>query len=405
MNKKIQIKNKPIKKVVKTTTTIKKSPKLMQPKMTIHPMVADFVMALKRPFDPSTEGCRVPDPWSFPTTTYHLHQTLTMGNSSTNAPLSGLFLPSPLVSTIDLSLAASGSSLGFAFATSSQTQITTGTGGLTGLVTGASTETALSGLMSSYRVVSWGIRLSNLIPELSAAGRVIVAYIPINPRTPGPSVLSSSANQPTPSNIPPIFINMPASVADSSTVLELPTAQEFSFQDLLSGNIEIPGVYTNPSFFTFRNSFENTNWNGGEGLGDQIVDKVATGTIGSYGSSPSADMTGGVGIIVYIEGVPTGLTSVLQVEVIYHLEGTPQIGSNTATVPIPSSSSSLLVGPPTALESALTMHRPDSAMRFLNRAQEFIRKTSNTVKAISSGARTVANHPLTKAAMRFAAYM
>jgi len=137
-----------------------------------------FARQLSCPFDPQTLGCQVPDPFSFPTQTYHLHQTnlITCGTASAG---SVVFLPNPFLSMLDLGGTVSGtpcvSQTSFsAFGASSGKQY----------VYASTAATSLNNLLSTFRVVSWGLKISNLQPELSATGRIIVSYFPIGDTVP-----------------------------------------------------------------------------------------------------------------------------------------------------------------------------------------------------------------------------
>lgn len=76
-------------------------------------------------------------------------------------------------------------------------------------------------------MVSWGIKISNLQPELTATGRIIISHVPIGDTVPAYTNLSSTAIAPGSQILTPITGMSPA-VLMSSNTLELPTAIELS---------------------------------------------------------------------------------------------------------------------------------------------------------------------------------
>jgi hypothetical protein len=53
-------------------------------------------------------------------------------------------------------------------------------------------------------------------------------------------------------------------------------------------------------------------------------------------NSDVIDCSGWSGFIVHFEGLPTAATPVIDIEYIYHLEGTPQINGANTFAPVPS---------------------------------------------------------------------
>jgi hypothetical protein len=147
-----------------------------------------FYRALSDPFHPNSLGCQVPDPFPFPTQTFHVHQTTILGASSGTVG-GAVFMPNPVFSMIDL-LNANNLATHPTAVTSTPMTVYSGINtNMAGCLYGAITSTSLNTVYSSYRVVSWGIKISNLQPELSATGRLMLAMVPI-----GDSVPSQARN-------------------------------------------------------------------------------------------------------------------------------------------------------------------------------------------------------------------
>lgn len=213
----------------------------------INSMASPFAQALSDPFAPSSLGCKVPDPYPFPTQSYHLHQTTVLGTIGSNVAGGVMFLPSPTFSLIDTdhcNNVANNSVISTSFTRfgSVSTNPNYGLYASTGLST-------LAGVLETYRVVSWGIKISNLQPELSATGRIIIAMLPIADTVPTTVELSNSTFLTT--GLIPVC-GVPMGVLDSANLLQLPTSLEFTVGDLLHGDLELSGMYTSGSFWNFK---------------------------------------------------------------------------------------------------------------------------------------------------------
>lgn len=347
-------------------------------------LVSEFVTALVRPFDPTTEGCRVPDPWSFPTTTFHLHST-TVYNSSSTTSAGILFLPNPALSMVDLE----------ALFTANSTKAITATG-KTGMAQlnntatcvgstcyGASSQAALAAVAATYRTVSWGIKISNLAPELTATGRLIFAFAPLTATVPGYQLVAATANTLVATGSANGLLNsmIGTSNIDSSYLLSLPTAFEIAVQDLLHGDLEIAGKYTAPSFFEFRNTQPYSATPSYYEYDDVVVNNVGVVQDSMSGTKDLTSMHGGCALIMRLEGFPASIDC-LQIETIYHLECQPNLGSvPTSNTPIPSSNTiHMPVGTTNILEASMSVTKDESSIvtwvkegcDFLNRNRDDI---------------------------------
>jgi len=336
-----------------------------------------FLMALSDPFAPSSLGCKVPDPFPFPTQAYHLHQTTVLGTSGADTTGSALFLPGPCLSMIDThhtTNVALNSVLSTAMGRYSAvaSQINNG-------YFGATTSTGINGVFETFRLVSWGLKISNLQPELSATGRLIIAFIPIGDTTPAYNDLQNSSLLAS-SMIP--ITGIPSNVLDSANVLQLPTAIEFSVGDFLHGDIELSGMYTNSAFWTFKASIAGGTLANNTVTGDESVEATSTGTFVTAGYKDLTRMVGGVAIHLYYEGIPV-TTSAFQVESIYHLEGTPVISSSASGLPIPSNVCKPYTGSTTEVEKGMTaVNSIEKVVKFVARGAEFLNKNQKTLKSI-----------------------
>lgn len=290
-----------------------------------------FSNALGSPFHPSTLGCRVPDPYSFPTSVYHVHGNIVM-QSTPAGTSAAMFLPTPILSAIDVSRINTGSSA-----------IIDGSGmmqfGASGMITyQATTTAAMAALFGSYRVVSWGIKVTNLQPELSATGRMFAALFPTAATIPCEALLKQSNIDAV--NLCPDIVGENALQLGSSQLLAQNTGVQLAVQDLLRGDLMVAGSYTDPTFFRFKNLNPSSLYNSASVFGGETFVTNA-GAANAYNGDP-VNMSGGVAIALYAEGLPAS-TKCFNVEFIYHLEGPTQMGV-LANTPIASVSAMMPVG-------------------------------------------------------------
>lgn len=365
----------------------KKNPKKFGPNrtnMSHEEGVTTFAHALSDPFAPSAMGCKVPDPFPFPTQSFHLHQTTVVGTEALTTSGGVVLLPNPIFSMIDLQHVNDVTKN--SVISSAMTRYSVSSANLNNGLFAASSIGAMSDAMESYRVVSWGIKVSNLQPELSATGRVIVAMLPIGDTVPTYGDLNSTGF--LVGGILPVF-GVPASVLKSSAILQLPTGLEFTVGDLLHGDLEFSGMYTNSCFWEFKIPQPNGDLFNGYSTGDEVSVLQSTGIASqsTIGYKDPTRMRGGVGIVLYFEGIPAS-TSAFQIETIYHLEGTPAISSNSATNPVPSNSGKPFIGSTNDVERGLAcVNSVEKVVKFVDRGANFLNKNGKTIKSMLSAGR------------------
>jgi hypothetical protein len=349
-------------------------------KPAVSPLVMKFSKSLCDPFSPQSLGCRVPDSYAFPTSTYHLHgnETLTTGSEG---KFGVLMLPTPNFSMIDTKIDAGvGSSIGGGGMTTF--------GGTGSLCYQACTTAALSAQFSTQRVVSWGIKISNLMPELSATGKLFIALVPTSKTIPSEALLqSTSINLGT---ICKIVTGMPTNALFTSAIEALPTSMAVTATDLLRGDIGISGSYTSPAFFNLK----NTNQVAGVNLAN-FGDEFFTSTSGSVtavatGFTDVNTMLGGVGIVIYGEGFPAN-TNCLQVEYIYHLEGSVGFATSAQTL-VPSGNPLMPIGTQQIVEMGMSAVAGLRSVGWIAKGMTFL---DNAVKT----AKRAVNSPLGKIAI------
>ncbi|APG77207.1 hypothetical protein [Hubei narna-like virus 9] len=349
-----------------------------------------FYAALTCPFDPNVLGVQVPDPFPYPTQVYHVHQTTVIGNAANNSGSGAIaFLPNPVLSLIDITQANVGNITGSCIKATPFTRY----GPLTptnvsNAILGAITPTALSDVFADYRVVSWGIKISNLMPELVATGRVIIAQIPLGDTIPSYPNLASAIQPVTLESIfgiDPVFLG-------SSNILELPTGFQLTAQDFLHGDLECGGMYSAADFWDFKTTRDIGKLNVGGSPGTIFTgDDVAVTTSGLNYGIGYKDMTrcrGGSAIVIYFEGMPSNqIENFFQVETIYHLEGTPNFSSISNNALISSTARKTAVGTTQNVEQVMAKaSKVENVFTWIDRGADFLNKNKSTIMKVGAAA-------------------
>lgn len=368
------------KQVPNNQKSVKKIIKRNPPQIRDKALKTPFLNALMNPFDPISIGCTVPDPFPFPTVQYHLHQTTVVGPPPNSLITSGgmMFFPNPILSMVDLTHTGFTTSLGYSVQSTSMTPYSTSGTSAASPIYGATTPYAMANLFSAYRVVSWGVKVSNLQPELTATGRLMYAYVPLGDTIPSYVTLLNSSVSPL---LDATGVN--SAVLNSSAILDLPTASELTVGDLLHGDLQLSGMYTNSVFW----SMKNTVFQGsapGFSIGDEVQVATATNTVVGTGYKDDTRCVGGCAIVIYYEGLPLpgGISNAFQFETIYHLEGSPALSSSTTSVPVPSSPMKTNTGPMAAVESSMVVaSNENNVVKWISKGANFLDKHKSDIKA------------------------
>lgn len=312
------------------------------------PDVRHFQMALRNPFSPMAIGARVVDSFTTPTVTYHIRGYSSLTSSSSGRMYFAV-LPSPCFSYLQPTSGNGGPSDYTNF--SGFTQNNPSIGGMGGAYVTAPSN--LASVMTEYRTVAWGFRLIAKDTAFNSKGKVYVASVPTTENAPSWNTMETVTG--TDTSIGEYTVGLP--LANIGGILNLPGCQTFSMQDLLRGEVMFCGTPTNASFYQFKGTMDRSvvAWNTGQVLADEGVFNHTTGLVNATagGRKDIASLRGGRAFLVCATGLPAS-TQELDLEVVYHLEGTPNITSSGTAQLVPSSMRS--VGGSTSLvESAISL--------------------------------------------------
>lgn len=313
-----------------------------------NPDTKHFKLALSDPFSIGAVGARVVDSYILPTATYHIRSSLKVTTNSSGDAYFAL-LPSPCFTAV-LPSAFNGG------------PIITGLNSFTqnnpnaGAVSGGHyilSPTTLAATLTEYRTVAWGARILAKDTATSTKGKVYVAMVPTTDNAPSWNTMESVTG--TDAAIGEYTIGMPLSAINS--IVNLPGVRTFSMQDLLRGEVSLNAVPTNASFYQFKGTCDrsSTTWNTGQVLADEGVFNHTTGLVNATagGRKDIASLRGGRALVFYATGMPAS-TNEFDVEVVFHVEGTPNVASAGVTGALMPSSMRSTAGSTHIVESAIS---------------------------------------------------
>lgn len=289
-----------------------------------------FRLALRDPFAAGAVGARVVDSFTLPTATYHVRGSIKV---TTNVSGDAFFamLPSPCLTFIQPASNFGGPTISGLVSFSQNVAGPTAPGAAYIL-----SPTQLAYSLTEYRTVSWGVRILAKDTATATKGKVYVAMVPTTDNAPSWNTFETVTG--TADAIGEYTIGM--SVNSINSVVNLPGVKAFSMQDLLRGEVMLCGTPTNTSFYQFKGTADRSvvAWNTGQVLADEGVYNSSTGLVNptAGGRKDIASLRGGRAMIIFATGMPAS-TNELDLEVVFHLEGTPNVvGAGTTNALVPS---------------------------------------------------------------------
>lgn len=325
-------------------------------------MSRDFACALKMPFHPCAVGCRVPDIYSAPTSTFHVRGNVVIGATSAGT-LGVVLLPNPILSLIDAALDNSSLSC----VTSGMTQLPNAGGAGASPYFGATSVAVASASLSSYRVASWGLKISNLQAVLSATGKLYIAIIPSISEVPTLGDIAGSLSDNGNGYATKSFTGSPGIY--SNTILDFPEATLLPVSELVSGAVCVSPTPVNPVFYNFKSLNQYCQISSSNYMNTQVVTAVSGAPFSIRGGLSLNNISGGSTVVIYGDGFPVSSANVLDIEYVYHLEGTPILSvSNSAG--FSAATPQQHVGSTDVVEKALQLAPANQAITFLTGAQQ-----------------------------------
>jgi len=302
-------------------------PKVHKPRRP--PAEESFSHALSDPFSVNARGARVPDLYAFPTSTFRLQTSMLLGAGLTE--FGACFLPNPYVTAIDTGQAA--------ITTASVTSL----GGMRRFANanafiGLTTPAIFIPLATAFRVVGGGIKIRNLLPELTATGRVYIACLPVASNgvpnwdmleTANPSTIGAYNNILDRMGLPKLQVMRSAGLQMENV------SKDYTIGQLVGdAEVEVEFSVFNPEFFSFKpTDAQGTNYSATISEADDIAYVTATGAVlaAASGDKTAVQSNGGSAIIVWFEGVPSTVSAPIEIDVCLHLECVPLVATNTTS--------------------------------------------------------------------------
>jgi len=365
-----------------------------------------YAIAYNEPFSEHALGARVPGLHSIESVTYCAKGRC--GLQIANGAGALLFTPNPILSAVDLGqmLASAPNMINpsqyiYCIASPPTVNATKLVGGASNSpFYGAVTNTLLSAQLGTYRTVGAGLKISSALALSTVPQRVIIAPVPFSSDSGvisddllnGPSSLLQPAIQ--------VMTGILPAALSSAGVLNMPGAFEFTTAQLYDKELVLPFRVSSEAAFDMRLA---ASFISGVILNEIVGQASAFFTsTGVSVASQSAELgptsnNGWVGWVVYCEPIsgslPTG--AVIDVEYIYHLEGSPNLASTIAFLPDTKRSTS--AADPSKIVAQINLEPPVKVMKSLA-ADMFAQMTPIVKKAGARAGEALVSHAAAYAA-------
>lgn len=361
-NKNKQKKNKPQPKRVSARSKVinagRKSTTNNNPRSTAVTPFA-YTKALTDPFSPSALGARVPDMYAAPTNTLHKRGRCTM-DSNINGNFSFIWIGSPFVS---MWIPYSTQLINSVNTVVTSTDNSCSRVGSTPCYS-TTTNVLLGAVSASHRMVGNGITITSNQPPLNMKGRIITARVPLGKDFWSAAQMTYSAPYDTAIMYKLCGISSVSDGVDQqvpTSIRDLQGSAEYSAAELTGCKAYCINKPMSPRAFDFNitndSAVYNANYNEGDAVLVSSLGVTAGGTLaseGALGQANDCDNDGWTCILVRGEGFHTSQKAVVTIDMMTHLEVTPQIQAvDTSGVFVPDSVPNIpIVG---ALDKILNM--------------------------------------------------
>lgn len=203
-------------------------------------------------------------------------------------------------------------------------------------------STALALQLTNYRIVGYGLKVIGTAAMTTNSGTIVLATVPaesyVNDKNAPVGGQNSNINNATMTatrTLSAYGIPVSSGVVQIPSLVTLPNSVEASMVNISEHPIMVTPKICSPSAFTFKQSDDS-------GPGYNIQSQTSTVSV-SAGNASYLSFGGFETVVLAATGCPAN-TSMLDVEITYHLEGTPYTSSTTGQV-IGSDSVSQVVDP------------------------------------------------------------
>jgi len=265
--------------------------------------------ALMQPFSIEAQGARVPDMYCAPTATRHITKTFTVStNASGEADI--IVLPSCYFHAVS----TRGSLVGGAvWATVDGADQTSGLQ--------YTDPSVLAAHLTNHRIVGYGVKVFGIQSMTGTAGKVLLATVPMsswcNDRTAtvgGRSSNSVNTSATRAGTLVAWGIPTSGNVVDIASMPSLPNSMETSLVRATEVPLQVIPKIISPEAFNFRETKDNA-------IGFALTQQLSPTAI-TTGDCSYLRIAGHEAVVIALTGCNNS-ASVLEVEVVYHIEGNP----------------------------------------------------------------------------------
>lgn len=274
-----------------------------------------YFVAMAEPFSAQAMGARVPDWFSIPTKTGHITRRFAL-TTNASGEADAIILPSCYWHAVSPrgSFAGQGTWTALDGTTLANAVVYT-------------TTASLSTQFVNYRIVGYGVKVMGTTSMTNTQGVVLEAKVPISSYinsggdpVGGITPNISNANATKANTLAAYGVPNAANVVDATSLLILPESSETSLMALCERPMDIIPKITSAEAFSFRLAKDSA-------VGFNITDQSSVSNVQS-GDASYLRLSGHEAVIIAATGCAAS-TSVLEVEVIYHIEGIPFISTST----------------------------------------------------------------------------
>lgn len=273
-----------------------------------------FRLALLDPFNEDANGARVPDLFSAPTEARTFKQSFTLTSDAAGA-LDFTAFANPTYTGVSLRSNITG---GSTFVLSSNSSSTVAN------AVPAGAGSSLPSEFASYRVVGWGMKITSIAALTSSSGTVVAATLPYAGYVPHQGNIGGQSH--TAGNVGSIDdwlngsgIPYSSSKPDVTKLESVGESTRVAAQSLAAAPLVLVSRPVDPRAYNLRYSADS--YFGYDMVGQTSTTYVVAGN-GSY-----LDASGWLSFVIGGTGFPA-TTNVLEVELVYHLEGVPAMSSS-----------------------------------------------------------------------------
>jgi len=280
-----------------------------------------YKLALMNPFSEKALGARVPDQFFAPTATVALREIVSLSND-TSGNIECILMPN---------VYCPAASFRGSIANGTTLQTPNGTNFTKGAI--LNSGVALRNKIMNYRIVGWGLRIRNTTAVTGAQGVLTVALVPPHQRMRVPhnaGIGGQTAGGAGAGNFRAeewlISMGIPNTGAgdnarvDLSALLDLPFHARYQGTQLAENTFEVHPKLTSPLGLEFRSS-EDAYWG-------SDMQATTSAVYVQPGDASYLMLDGWTSVVVgFSGGSTTAGSQTFDLELIYHLEGTPNVNS------------------------------------------------------------------------------